>query len=102
MIPYHDENQTLRTPVITGLLIALNVLVWIGVQGAGSFMPLAESVCNHGLIPAELTLSRPPGSAFPMGEDLVCATDPGHQYANVLTSMFLHGSWMHLIGNMWF
>jgi membrane associated rhomboid family serine protease len=32
----------------------------------------------------------------------VCLTDPGRQVSNVFTSMFLHGSWMHLLGNMWF
>ena len=37
-----------------------------------------------------------------MGDGLVCLTDPGRQPINVLTSMFLHGSWMHLLGNMWF
>ena len=37
-----------------------------------------------------------------MGDGLVCVTDPGRQAGNVLTSMFLHGSWMHLLGNMWF
>ena len=37
-----------------------------------------------------------------MGEGLVCVTDPGRQSMNVFTSMFLHGSWMHLLGNMWF
>jgi membrane associated rhomboid family serine protease len=37
-----------------------------------------------------------------MGEGLVCLTDPGRQVSHVFTSMFLHGSWMHLIGNMWF
>jgi membrane associated rhomboid family serine protease len=37
-----------------------------------------------------------------MGDGLVCATDPGRQPLNVITSMFLHGSWMHLLGNMWF
>ena len=37
-----------------------------------------------------------------MGQGLVCSTDPGRQYSHLLTSMFLHGSWMHLIGNMWF
>jgi membrane associated rhomboid family serine protease len=46
--------------------------------------------------------SRPPGSAFPMGEGITCFTDPGRQASNVLTSMFLHGSWMHILGNMWF
>src|SRR6478672_447888 len=37
-----------------------------------------------------------------MGRGLACVTDPGPQFLHVLTSMFLHGSWMHLIGNMWF
>jgi membrane associated rhomboid family serine protease len=102
MFPYHDENETQRTSIVTMTLIAANVLTWIGVQGAGSELPLAESVCNLGLIPAELTASLPPGATFPMGNGLVCVTDPGTQPLNVLTSMFLHGSWMHLLGNMWF
>jgi membrane associated rhomboid family serine protease len=59
-------------------------------------------VCELGLIPGELTTSLPPGSPFPMGEGLICLTDPGRQASNVITSMFLHGSWMHLLGNMWF
>lgn len=102
MFPYHDENKTQRTPVVTMVLIAANVVLWVGLQGAGSTMALAESVCNLGLIPVELTASAPPGARFPMGEDLVCATDPGRQPLNVLSSMFLHGSWLHLLGNMWF
>ena len=102
MLPYHDENQTLRTPIVTLALIAANVLMWLLVQGAGSTLPLARSVCELGLIPGELTASLPPGTRFSMGEGLVCLTDPGMQTRNVLTSMFLHGSWMHLLGNMWF
>lgn len=102
MIPYHDENETRRTPVITMILIAACVITWIFVQGAGAERPLAASVCNLGLIPGELTGSASPGARFPMGEGLVCVVDPGAQTTNILTSMFLHGSWMHLIGNMWF
>ena len=102
MIPYHDENQTLRTPIVTFLLIAASVFMWIVVQGAGTTLSLAESVCELGLIPGELTASVTPGTRFPMGEGLACIIDPGMQVSNVLTSMFLHGSWMHLIGNMWF
>jgi membrane associated rhomboid family serine protease len=102
MIPYHDENVTLRTAYVTIALIVANVVMWIFVQGAGSAVPLATSVCNLGLIPGELTMSVPPGAQFPMGDGLVCLTDPGRQPFNVITSMFLHGSWMHLIGNMWF
>ena len=72
------------------------------VQGAGSALPLAKSVCELGLIPGEITLSLPPGTTFPMGNRLACLTDPGRQSFTLFTSMFLHGSWMHLIGNMWF
>jgi membrane associated rhomboid family serine protease len=102
MFPYHDENETQRPAHVTMVLVAINVLVWILIQGAGSSMALATSVCNLGLIPGELTGALAPGAGFPMGDGLVCLTDPGRQPINVLTSMFLHGSWMHLLGNMWF
>jgi hypothetical protein len=75
MFPYRDENETLRAAVVTGVLIALNVLVWIMVQGAGSTMALARSVCNLGLTSRRDELpdwrwvglrygSRPAGRAF--------------------------------------
>jgi membrane associated rhomboid family serine protease len=102
VFPYHDENETQRTSVVTLALIAVNVGAWVLVQGAGAEYPLAASVCNYGLIPGELTLSLPPGSGFSMGQGMSCLIDPDRQTINVLTSMFLHGSWMHLLGNMWF
>src|SRR5687768_13903612 len=83
-------------------IIGACALAWLGYQGAGSPMALATSVCNSGLIPGELTMSVAPGSGFPMGDGLVCEIDAGRQTSNLFTSMFLHGSWMHLIGNMWF
>lgn len=102
MFPYHDENDTQRTPIITMVVIALCVMAWLLVQGAGSMVPLASSVCNFGLIPGELLGTVPVGTGFPIGQDLLCVTDPGAQVSNVVTHMFLHGSWMHLLGNMWF
>lgn len=102
MFPYRDENKTLRPAVVTGTIIVLNVLSWMVLQGAGAAMPLAWSVCDLGLIPGELTGLLPVGTRFSMGEELVCVTDPGRQLAHLLTSMFLHGSWLHLLGNMWF
>lgn len=102
MFPYHDENETQRTPYLTVALIVLNSLTWLFLQGAGMPYPLVRSVCNLGLIPGELTGALPPGTGFPMGEGLVCVTDPGRQVSHVVTSMFLHGSWLHLLGNMWF
>ena len=102
MFPYHDENETHRTSFVTYLIIALNLLAWLAIQGAGSTLALAQSVCQYGLIPGELTGLVPPGTSIPIGEGLVCVTEPGPQILNVLTSMFMHGSWLHLIGNMWF
>ena len=102
MFPYRDENQTERTPVITFVIIGLNVLAWVLVQGAGVGSPLVKSVCDLGLIPGELTLIAEPGASFEMGRGVFCSVGPGRQLSHVFTSMFLHGSWMHLLGNMWF
>ena len=102
MIPYHDENDTVRPAVVTLSIIAICALMWLFVQGAGSEVLLAESVCNLGLIPGELTQALQAGMQFPIARGLACVIDPGPQYLNVLSSMFLHGGWMHLIGNMWF
>lgn len=102
MIPYRDENEVIRTPVVTYVIIAINVLVWVLVQGAGSEQQLAASVCNLGLIPGELTGLARPGSGFDMGNGMACLVDAGRAPEHVVTSMFLHGSWMHIIGNMWF
>jgi membrane associated rhomboid family serine protease len=102
VFPYHDENQTQRTAVVTIVLIAACVLAWVMVQGAGAPVPLATAVCNLGLVPGELTGTLGAGVEFPMGDGLVCVTDPGTQPMHMLTHMFLHGSWMHLLGNMWF
>jgi len=102
MFPFHDENKTLHPAYVTVVLIAINAVVWVFVEGAGSAIHVARAVCDLGLIPGELTGMLPPGTRSPLGEGLVCLTDPGRQISNLMTSMFLHGSWMHLIGNMWF
>jgi membrane associated rhomboid family serine protease len=102
MFPYHDDNQTVRPAVVTLGIIAACVAAWILIQGAGADPSLAASVCNLGLIPGELTEALRPGAGFRMSDELVCLIDPGPQYLNVLSSMFLHGGWMHLLGNMWF
>ncbi len=102
MFPYRDELRTLRPPLVTIALIATNLLVWVLVQGAGEPQPLMQSVCDLGLIPGELTGTVPPGTAFPLGGGYACVTEAGRHASHLLTSMFLHGSWLHLLGNMWF
>jgi membrane associated rhomboid family serine protease len=98
VFPLRDENPTVITPVITILLIVLNVVVWLYVEGAGySERLLGESVCSLGLIPAEVT-----GMLDPTLEPIGPCVPGGITYAAAFTSMFLHGGWLHLIGNMWF
>jgi membrane associated rhomboid family serine protease len=102
MIPYRDDNPTLRTPVVTFAIITLNVAVWILVQGMGTEPALSSAVCRLGLIPGELLHQLPPGTSFPVGPYSSCVLGYGESWYTPLTSMFLHGSWLHLIGNMWF
>ena len=102
MLPYKDENPTELTPVVTVGIIVLNVLAWLFVQGAGAPEPLARSVCQLGLIPGEVLHTVPPGTAVPLGEGLRCVLTADANWWTVVTSMFMHGGWLHLIGNMWF
>lgn len=103
MFPYRDENPTVLVPVITVAIIALNALAWLLVQGAGfSEEAMARSVCNLGLVPGELLRTAPPGTSVPIAEHFACSVDPQPSYATLVTSMFMHGSWLHIIGNMVF
>jgi rhomboid family protein len=103
MIPLGDENPTLRTPWMTWLIIGVTVAVWTTVQGAGMGEALPTSVCNLGLVPGELTHQARVGLAVPLGDGLACVVDnsPINKFTPIL-SMFLHGSWGHLLGNMLF
>src|SRR2546425_1984211 len=102
VFPYKDENPTELTPLITVGIIVLNVLAWLFVQGAGAAEPLARSVCQLGLIPGEVLHTVPPGTAVPLGEGLRCVLTADANWWTLITSMFMHGGWLHLLGNMWF
>jgi len=102
MFPYRDDNPTLATPVVTVLLIAVNLAVWILVQGTGTEPGLSRSVCELGLIPGELLGRVAGGTTLPLTRASVCVLGTDHPWFTPLTSMFLHGGWFHLIGNMWF
>jgi membrane associated rhomboid family serine protease len=101
MFPIRDDNPTLGTPAITVVLIGLNVAAWILVQGMGAEPTLSQSVCELGLIPGELLGRIPVGQTLQMSQDLSCVIGQPRWYTP-LSSMFLHGGWLHLIGNMWF
>ncbi len=100
MIPIRDDNPTLRAPVITLLLIAANLAVWLLVEGAGAERPLLAAVCSYALVPGELT-GRAHESAIDLGPAL-CMLGQGPRWWTIATSMFLHGGWFHVLGNMWF
>lgn len=89
MIPLRDSVTAQRWPVVTWLLIGMNVWAFLNELLLG---PGLEAFVNTwGFVPARY---------FALGE-----LDPGAwvaRYLPIFTSMFLHGGWMHLVGNMAF
>jgi len=102
MFPYRDDNPHFLTPYGTYSIIAINVLVWGLVQRFGANPALAESICNLGLIPGELLETITVGTRVPVGPNSVCVLGNATTWYTPITAMFLHGGWLHLIGNMWF
>lgn len=102
MFPYKDENPTVLTPVVTVGIIIFTGAVWVLAQGAGTDPALARSVCELGVIPAELLGRVRDSMSVPLGPGLSCVVSSSPAWHTVLTSIFLHGGWFHLIGNMWF
>jgi len=90
LFPIRDHNPRTRFPAVTLLLVAANVVAWLYLwqldQASQQWLVLAA-----GAIPYEIVhhVDLPPRDLFPL---------PG----SIWTSMFLHGGWLHLIGNMWF
>ena len=99
MFPIRDENPQIRVPVVTYTLLALNIAAWVWLQGLGSGGALLESICRFGLIPADLL---GPLEISNLPEKMACPIDGQANWSTVVSSMFMHGGWMHLLGNMWF
>jgi len=91
MIPLKDSNVRRTFPFITLGLIAINVIVFIHQVSLG---PRAEQafVMTYGMVPAHLEAALQPDSNLSLSDAFI----------PLLTSMFLHGGWLHIIGNMWF
>lgn len=88
MIPLHDDNPTDITPYVTFALIGLCVLVFLWQVSLGEH--IERAIYSLGMIPATVfgDKSLPP--------ELVVVP----AWMTMFTSMFMHGGWMHLIGNM--
>jgi membrane associated rhomboid family serine protease len=102
MFPLRDENPRIHPPIATLVIIAANALVWALIQGFGTDPALSKSVCSFGLIPGDLLGTAAPGSRFPLNEQLACVLDGNSNWITTVSSMFMHGGWFHIIGNMWF
>lgn len=117
LLPVHDDNAVRRTPVVTYALIVLNVVIFLVSPlsgfGSGTMDPEAR-VCaengyyyEYGAIPKELVggggIVDPPDLVATERGPVRCTTaaDPDKIPAlSVLFAMFMHGGWVHLIGNM--
>jgi len=84
MFPVYDDNQAASKPYITWALIAINVIVFLG-EVSMPEASLNSFIDTWGAVPAQIT-HNPDSQSF----------------TTLLTSIFLHGGWSHLIGNMWF
>lgn len=84
MIPLRDHNPSERTPIVTWALLALNIGIFLSYYPAlsGSERALLGFYGIWALVPAEIS--------------------QGIEYSTLFSYMFLHGGWMHLIGNMLF
>lgn len=102
MFPLRDDNPTLDASAATVTLIGVNVAVWALIQGLGTEPALVRSICELGAIPGELLGNLAPGTEIPIGPGLVCRIDAEPSWITPVSSMFLHGGWFHLLGNMWF
>jgi len=102
MFPIRDENPTINTSFATFTIIGLNVASWILLQGLGTNPILAQSICQYGLIPGEFLETVKEGIRIPLGNGLYCLTGAHANWLSPITSMFMHGGWLHLIINMWF
>jgi membrane associated rhomboid family serine protease len=118
LIPIADHNPTRRTAWVTYLLIALNVIVFLREPIAdelpfvGGVTTQAEACSDlaffrrYAAIPRELTsneqLPETAGPPVPGGCRAVPSDGRKVPALSVLYAMFLHGSWLHLLGNMLF
>jgi membrane associated rhomboid family serine protease len=122
VIPIHDQNPLRRTPVVTIGLVLVNVVVFLltpavsstelGTDAPRAACQQAAFYEHYAAIPREMThnepLARvPTGEVGDVSGDTVSCTtgQPSYDkipFVSVLSAMFLHGGWLHLLGNMLF
>ncbi|MBV9210205.1 MAG: rhomboid family intramembrane serine protease [Acidobacteria bacterium] len=108
MFPLGDDNSDrTATPFVNYLLIAVNILVFVFLQGFGSNDKFTYA---YATVPQEIVTGRdvdkPVKIKDPITDETVGTIDlqptPVSVYITLLTSMFMHGGWAHILGNMLF
>jgi membrane associated rhomboid family serine protease len=111
MFPIGDDNTDRSTfPIVTVVLIAINVFVFVVLQGLGSNenFTLAWATVPAEIVSGEDKVTQPETIEVQTPEGPQQVQYPGLQrtpisvYLTLLTSMFMHGGIAHLLGNMWF
>ena len=107
MFPIGDENERGHGPAfVTLAIIGLNVAVFLLLQAAGG--PSGEDFTYaYSAVPYEITTGTDLTDPVPIeiqGETVLVPQEPGPSliWITLLTSMFMHGGWLHLFGNMLF
>ena len=107
LIPLKDDIPTSRFPIVTVVLIAINVIVYfVFEQGLWDLSGVGnERVVEYGAIPLEIT--HPGTECIAVTNGIECGPDSAIAdqapfWVTIITSMFLHGSLFHLGGNMLF
>ena len=108
-LPLGDDNRDRHiTPIINYILIALNILAFVFWQDMGTSIPVTF---GYSTVPAEILSGQDIVTQSKIIENPVTAESivmPGLQptpipvYLTLITSMFMHGGWAHLGGNMLF
>ena len=120
VIPIHDENPLRRRPVVTWMIVLLNLALFLaepigkvpmanGTQTLASACQQIEFFDHYGAIPKELTTNHklPAHVVGPLPTNVGPVPCPTERFSkipalSVLTAMFLHAGWAHLLGNMLF
>jgi len=116
VLPLKDDNPTVRTPWVTIVFIVINVLVFVGPQGMADPQNTEEDfTLEFAAVPCEVVTGEgltdlEIRELYIGGDDTACDADPvgAPRFPNkperlaVIFSMFMHGGWLHLLGNIWF
>ena len=110
VFPIADDNSDRTSfPVVTIVLIVINALVFLVLQGMGNNLDFTYAFST---VPAEIMTGKDLVTENMVTADVVgggqqqvdvgLRPTPVSVYITLLTSMFMHGGWAHILGNMWF